>query len=272
MSLLSGIPTAVSALPTLAAELPSPSVGVWHLGPLPIRGYALCILAGIVVAVWLTQRRLTALGYKPGVAIDISAWAVPFGIIGGRLYHLITTPQPYFGEGGDPWKAFAIYEGGLGIWGAVALGAVGAWIGCRKHAVSFRDFVDAAAPGVAIAQAMGRFGNWFNNEIYGAPTDLPWRLRIYEWDTSAGRAVVDAAGNPIVKGYFHPTFLYEALWCLLLAAFLIWIGRRFPLKPGQVFAAYVMGYPIGRIVIENMRSDSANYILGQRVNTWVSIL
>ena len=237
-----------------------------------MRGYALCILAGIVVAVWLTQRRLGALGYRGGVAIDISAWAVPFGIIGGRLYHLITTPQPYFGEGGDPWRAFAIYEGGLGIWGAVALGALGAWIGCRKNGVRFRDFADAAAPGVAIAQAMGRFGNWFNNEIYGAPTDLPWGLRIYEWDTGAGRAVLDAAGNPVVKGYFHPTFLYEALWCLLLAAFLIWIGRRFTLKPGQVFAAYVMGYPIGRIVIESMRSDSANYILGQRVNTWVSVL
>ena len=284
MSVLSGIPAAVSALPALPAlptlptlpalvtELPSPTVGVWHLGPLPLRGYALCILAGIVVAVWLTQRRLGSLGYRGGVAIDISAWAVPFGIIGGRLYHLITTPQPYFGEGGDPWRAFAIYEGGLGIWGAVALGTLGAWIGCRKNGVRFRDFVDAAAPGVAIAQAMGRFGNWFNNEIYGAPTDLPWGLRIYEWDTGAGRAVLDAAGNPVVKGYFHPTFLYEALWCLLLAAFLIWIGRRFTLKPGQVFAAYVMGYPIGRIVIESMRSDSANYILGQRVNTWVSVL
>jgi len=269
MSLLSGIPTALSSM---ATELPSPSVGVWHLGPLPVRGYALCILAGIVVAVWLTQRRLSALGYRSGVAIDISAWAVPFGIVGGRLYHLVTTPQPYFGQGGDPWKALAIYEGGLGIWGAVALGAVGAWIGCRKNGVTFRDFADAAAPGVAIAQAMGRFGNWFNNEIYGAPTDLPWRLRIYEWDTGAGRAVVDAAGNPVVKGYFHPTFLYEAIWCLLLAAFLIWIGRRFTLKPGQVFAAYVMGYPIGRIVIESMRSDAANYILGQRVNTWVSVL
>jgi len=269
MSLLGGIPAVAAALP---ADIPSPAVGVWHLGPVPIRGYALCILAGIVVAVWLTQKRLTALGYRPGVAIDISAWAVPFGIVGGRLYHLVTTPQPYFGEGGDPWKAFAIYEGGLGIWGAIALGALGAWIGCRRHDVLFRDFVDAAAPGIAIAQAMGRFGNWFNNEIYGAPTDLPWRLRIYEWDTAAGRAVVDAAGNPVVKGYFHPTFLYEAIWCLVLAAVLIWLGRRFTLRPGQVFAAYVMGYPLGRIIIENMRTDEANHILGQRVNTWVSIL
>lgn len=275
MSALSGIPltTALSNLTaTLPAEIPSPSVGVWHLGPLPIRGYALCILAGIVVAVWLTSRRLTRGGYREGVALDISAWAVPFGIVGGRIYHLITTPQPYFGEGGHPWRAFAIYEGGLGIWGAVMLGAVGAWIGCRKNGVGFRDFVDAAAPGLAIAQAMGRFGNWFNNEIYGAPTDLPWKLKIYEWDSSAGRAVLDGAGHPIVKGYFHPTFLYEAIWCLLLAAVLLWLGRRFALKQGQVFAAYVVGYPIGRIVIENMRSDSANYILGQRVNTWVSVL
>ncbi|EWT02900.1 diacylglyceryl transferase [Intrasporangium oryzae NRRL B-24470] len=274
MSRLSGIPSLVTTQlqSGLPAEIPSPTVGVWHLGPIPIRGYAMCILAGIIVAVWLTQRRLSARGYRHGVAIDISAWAVPFGIIGGRLYHLITTPQPYFGEGGNPWNAFKIYEGGLGIWGAVALGAVGALIGCRKNGVSFRDFVDAAAPGLAIAQAMGRFGNWFNNEIYGAPTDLPWRLKIYEWDTSAGRAVVDAAGNPVVKGYFHPTFLYEALWCLVLAAFLLWLGRRFELRSGQTFAAYVMGYPIGRIVIENMRTDSANHILGQRVNTWVSLL
>jgi prolipoprotein diacylglyceryl transferase len=278
MTLASGLasglaPAASSAVSTIApAYIPSPTVAVWHLGPIPIRGYAMCILAGIIVAVWLTSRRLTAQGYKRGVAIDISAWAVPFGIVGGRIYHLITTPQPYFGPGGNPWKAFAIYEGGLGIWGAVALGALGAWLGCRRHEVSFRDFVDAAAPGLALAQAMGRFGNWFNNEIYGAPTNVPWALKIYEWDPSAGRAVVDAAGNPVVKGYFHPTFLYEALWCIALAAFLIWLGRRYSLKQGQTFAAYVMGYPVGRIVIEQMRSDEANRILGQRVNTWVSIL
>ncbi len=260
---------AVSGVP---AAIPSPTTGVWHLGPIPIRAYALCILAGIVVAVWLTDRRLVARGARRGVALDISAWAVPFGIVGGRLYHLITTPQPYFGAGGRPMDAFAIWNGGLGIWGAVALGALGAWIGCRRHGVSFLHFVDAAAPGVLIAQAMGRFGNYFNNEIYGRPTDLPWALKVYEWDTSLGQAVRDAAGQPVVKGFFHPTFLYEALWVLVLAAVLLVLDRRRNLRPGQLFAAYVMGYPVGRIVVENMRSDSANLILGQRVNTWVSIL
>lgn len=268
MSALSGIPSLVS----LTTDIPSPTQGVWYLGPIPIRAYALCILAGIVVAVWWTDRRLVAGGARKGVALDISAWAVPFGIVGGRIYHLITTPQPYFGPGGHPMDAFAIWNGGLGIWGAIALGAVGVWLGGRRHGVTFKDFADAAAPGILVAQAMGRFGNYFNNEIYGGPTDLPWRLKVYEWDQALGHAVTDASGHPIVKGYFHPTFLYEAIWCILLAVALVQLGRHRRLASGQVFAAYVMGYPIGRIVIENMRSDSANHILGQRVNTWVSIL
>jgi prolipoprotein diacylglyceryl transferase len=254
------------------SEIPSPTQAVWHLGPLPLRAYALCILAGIVVAVWLTQRRLVARGGAPGVAVDISAWAVPFGIVGGRLYHVITDADKYFGPGRNPMDALKIHEGGLGIWGAIALGALGAWIGCRKSGVDFRDFIDAAAPGVAIAQAMGRFGNWFNNELYGAETDVPWKLRIHQWDTSTGRAVLDADGNPVVLGFFHPTFLYEALWVLALAAFLLWFERRRPLARGQVFAGYVMGYPIGRIIVENMRTDPATHILGQRINTWTSIL
>jgi prolipoprotein diacylglyceryl transferase len=265
--------TQLSGIRLLApSEIPSPTQSVWYLGPVPLRAYALCILAGIVVAVWLTQRRLVARGGAPGVAIDISAWAVPFGIVGGRIYHVITDADKYFGEGRNPMDALKIYEGGLGIWGAVALGAVGAWIGCRKSGVDFRDFVDAAAPGVAIAQAMGRFGNWFNNELHGAETDVPWKLRIHEWDTTAGRAVLDADGNPVVLGFFHPTFLYEALWVLALAAFLLWLDGHRPLARGQVFAGYVMGYPIGRIIVENMRTDPATHILGQRVNTWTSIL
>ncbi|HEX5951062.1 MAG TPA: prolipoprotein diacylglyceryl transferase, partial [Actinomycetota bacterium] len=266
MTLLTGIPS------VLPAEIPSPTQSVWYLGPVPIRAYAMAILAGIVVAVWLTNRRLIAGGAPAGAALDISAWAVPFGIVGGRLYHVITDSHLYFGAGKNPWDALRVWEGGLGIWGAIALGALGAWIGCRQAGVSFLLFIDAAAPGVAIAQAMGRLGNWFNNELHGGPTDLPWRLKVYEFDQSAGRALVGPDGNPIVDGYFHPTFLYEAIWCLALAAVLIWIGRRFTLKPGQTFAAYVMGYPIGRIVIENMRTDEATHVFGQRINTWTSIL
>ncbi|QGN59350.1 prolipoprotein diacylglyceryl transferase [Nostocoides sp. HKS02] len=256
----------------MPAFIPSPTTGVWHLGPFPIRAYALCILAGIVVAVWITGRRLVDRGHPRELAIDISAWAVPFGIVGGRLYHVITTPQPYFGQGGHPIRAFYIWEGGLGIWGAVALGAVGAWIGARRQGVSFLDFIDAAAPGVALAQALGRWGNWFNNELYGRPTTLPWGLTIHEWDQSAGHAVRDAAGHPIVLGTFHPTFLYESLWCLLLALVLVLADRRFALRRGQVFGLYVVGYPLGRVVFELMRSDEANHILGLRVNVWTSIV
>jgi prolipoprotein diacylglyceryl transferase len=265
-------PSAIPLISQLPGYIPSPTQGVWDLGPIPVRAYAMCILAGIIVAVWWTGRRLVARGAPHGAALDISTWAVPFGIIGGRIYHVISTPEPYFGPGGHPLDAFAIWNGGLGIWGAIAFGAVGAWIGARRAGVRFRDFADAAAPGVLVAQAMGRFGNYFNNEIYGGPTNLPWALKVYEWDQALGHAVRDAAGNPVVRGYFHPTFLYEAIWCLILVGALLLLERRRRLRPGQTFAAYVMGYPIGRIVIENMRSDFANHILGQRVNTWVSIL
>ena len=259
-------------LTALPFEFPSPTTGVWNLGPLPVRAYAMCILAGIVVAIWMTQKRLATRGGKPGQVLDISAWAVPFGIVGGRIYHLITSPQAYFGEGGNPWNAFRVWEGGLGIWGAIALGALGAYIGCRRQGVRFLDFCDAAAPGILVAQAMGRFGNYFNNEIHGSPTDLPWGLKVYEWDQAAGHAVLDANGNPVVLGVFHPTFLYEAIFCLLLAGLLIWLDRRHDFRRGQIFALYVAGYPIGRGVIEFMRTDDANHILGLRVNSWVSIL
>ena len=252
--------------------LPSPTSGVWHLGPFPIRAYALCILAGIVVAVWITGRRLVDRGHANGKAVDISAWAVPFGILGGRLYHVITTPDPYFGEGGHPLKAFAIWEGGLGIWGAIALGALGGWIGARRHGVPFLDYIDAAAPGVAVAQALGRWGNWFNNELYGRATDVPWGLTIHEWDQSAGHAVRDASGKAVVLGTYQPTFLYESLWCLLLAMVLVLADRRWALRKGQLFGLYVVGYPLGRIVFELMRSDPAHKILGARVNVWTSII
>jgi prolipoprotein diacylglyceryl transferase len=256
----------------LPLEIPSPTTGVWYLGPLPVRAYAICILAGIVVAMWITARRLATRGGTPGQVLDISAWAVPFGIVGGRIYHLITSPQAYFGEGGQPWNAVKVWEGGLGIWGAIALGAVGAYIGCRRQGVRFLDFVDSAAPGILVAQAIGRFGNYFNNEIHGSPTDLPWGLKVYAWDQAAGHAVLDANGNPVVLGVFHPTFLYEAIFCVLLAWLLVWLDRRYDLRRGQIFALYIAGYPVGRGVIEFMRTDDANHILGLRINSWVSIL
>nr|MDP9459442.1 prolipoprotein diacylglyceryl transferase [Actinomycetota bacterium] len=225
---------------TVLAAIPSPTQGVWQLGPLPIRAYALCIVAGIVAAVLLTEKRWVARGGAPGEVLDIAAWAVPFGILGGRLYHVISSPRAYFGEGGDPLRALFIWEGGLGIWGAIALGGVGAWIACRRRGIPLPAFADAVAPGLLVAQAIGRLGNWFNNELYGGPTDLPWALKIYEW--SRGRAVVGADGEPVVAGFFHPTFLYELLWNLAAAALVIWADRRFRLGHGRAFALYVAAY------------------------------
>ncbi len=256
----------------MLTALPSPTTGAIHLGPLTIHAYALCILTGIFVAVWVAQKRLEARGGEPGQVLDIATFAVPAGIIGGRIYHVITTPGPYFGPNGNPIDAFKIWEGGLGIWGAIAFGALGAWWGCRRTGVRFLDFADSAAPGVALAQAIGRWGNWFNNELYGGPTDLPWGLTIHQWDQSAGRAVVDADGNAVVLGTFHPVFLYESIWLVILAAVLIMVDRRLSLRPGQVLGLYVAGYPLGRIVLELMRTDEATIILGQRINVWTSIL
>ncbi|MFE2188136.1 prolipoprotein diacylglyceryl transferase [Streptomyces sp. NPDC059455] len=244
------------------AYLPSPAQGVVHLGPLPLRAYALCIILGIVVAVWLTRRRWAACGHDRHEVDDIAVWAVPFGIVGGRLYHVITSPDAYFGEGGDPWKALRIWEGGLGIWGAVALGALGAWIGCRRRGVSLLDFADAVAPGLALAQAVGRWGNWFNQELYGRPTTLPWGLRI----DPAHRP----GASPDIATY-HPTFLYEFLWDIGVALLLIWAGRRFALKRGQTFALYAAAYTVGRFWIEYLRIDEAHTFAGLRLNDWTSI-
>jgi len=266
-------PSTVGAVTSLLpATIPSPSTGVWHLGPLPIRAYALCILVGIVLAVWVAGRRMADREYAREKALDVSAWAVPFGIVGGRLYHVITTPEPYFGEGGHPIRALFIWEGGLGIWGAIALGALGAWIGARRNGVAFLDFADAAAPGVVLAQAIGRWGNWFNNELYGARTDVPWGLTIHCWDEGAGHAVTCPGSDSTVLGTFHPTFLYESLFLLVLALFLVVVERRVVLRRGQLFGLYVAGYPVGRVVVELMRTDFANKILGLRVNVWTSVI
>ena len=242
-------------------SIPSPPEGVWYLGPLPLRGYALSIIVGIALAIWLGERRWRARGGSPGLVMDVALWAVPFGIVGGRLYHVISSPQAYFGENGVPLDAVKIWQGGLGIWGAVALGGVGAWIGCRRHGVPLPPFGDAVAPGIALAQAVGRWGNWFNQELFGGPTNLPWGLEI------------DVQHRPV--GYedvatFHPTFLYESLWLLVVAAVVVWADRKWRLGHGRAFALYVALYCVGRFGIELMRVDPANEIFGLRVNTWVS--
>ncbi|GAA4354415.1 prolipoprotein diacylglyceryl transferase [Angustibacter luteus] len=257
----------------LPATIPSPAQGVWHLGPLPVRAYALCILIGIALAVWIATKRWRDRGGPEGAVMDISAWAVPFGIIGARVYHVATTWQPYFASGGHPLDALKIWNGGLGIWGAVAGGALGAWIACRRKGVSFLMFADAAAPGVAVAQAAGRLGNYFNNEIYGRQTDLPWGLRVHEWNAATGEAVRDANGHAVLlPGAYHPTFLYEAIWCLLVAGALVLLDRRYHLDRGRTLALYVMLYTVGRFAIETLRSDTANLILGHRLNEWTSVI
>ncbi|MFB7787043.1 prolipoprotein diacylglyceryl transferase [Streptomyces vinaceus] len=241
------------------AYIPSPSTGVVHLGPIPLRGYAFCIIIGVFVAVWLGNKRWIARGGKPGTVADIAVWAVPFGLVGGRLYHVITDYQLYFGEGRNWVDAFKIWEGGLGIWGAIALGAVGAWIGCRLRGIPLPAWADALAPGIALAQACGRWGNWFNQELYGRATDLPWAVEISD-------------GPNRVAGTYHPTFLYESLWCLGVAALVIWADRRFKLGHGRAFALYVAAYCVGRGWIEYMRVDEAHHILGVRLNVWTSIV
>ena len=243
--------------------LPSPSQGVWHLGPVPIRAYALCLIAGIFAAVFVTRRRWVARGRNPDDVSSIATWAVPFGIVGGRLYHVITDPELYFKKGEHPIQAFYIWRGGLGIWGAVALGAVGAWIGCRRRGVSLRDFADALAPGLVLAQAIGRWGNYFNQELYGRPSGLPWALRI----DPANRP----PGTPTIALY-QPTFLYESLWDVGVALLLVWADRRFSLRRGRLFALYVLAYTAGRAWIEYLRDDHANHIAGLRLNDWTSII
>ncbi len=244
-------------------SIPSPDQGVWQLGPFPLRAYALCIIAGIFLAIWVTDRRWQARGGRPGTVADVAVWVVPFGIVGARIYHVVTSPQAYFGEGGNPADALRIWNGGLGIWGGVTFGALGAWIACRRRGISLPPFGDALAPGLALAQAVGRWGNWFNQELFGRPTDLPWGLEIAPAFRPPGYA--DSAT-------FHPTFLYESLWLIAMAGILVWADRRFRMGHGRVFALYVMLYTAARAMIETVRIDEANTLGGVRINVWVSVL
>ena len=248
--------------PMLVASIPSPSHGVWHLGPVPLRAYAFCIILGVLAAVWITDRRWRGRGGSPGVVADVATWAVPFGLVGARLYHVVTSPEAYFGSGGDPVAALYVWQGGLGIWGGVGLGAVGAWIACRRRGIALPAFADAAAPGIAVAQAVGRWGNWFNQELFGRPTTLPWGLEI----DPANRPV----DTPDVATY-HPTFLYESLWLVGVALLVVWAERRFRLGHGRAFALYVAAYCLGRFWVEALRVDPAEHFAGLRLNDWTSL-
>ncbi|GAA5130627.1 prolipoprotein diacylglyceryl transferase [Alloalcanivorax gelatiniphagus] len=263
-AMLSLSPALESPLVTLMS-IPSPSDGVWNLGPVPIRGYALSIILGIVLAIWIGERRWVARGGASGEVSDLAIWAVPFGLVGGRLYHVITDWELYFGEGKNPVTALYVWRGGLGIWGAIALGAVGAWLYTRSRGIKLLPMLDALAPGVLVAQAVGRWGNWFNQELYGRPTDQPWGLEI------------DVAHRPsqyLDVATFHPAFLYECLWNLAAFALLVWLDRRFRLGHGRVVALYVVLYTAGRGWIENLRIDDVQMddVLGLRLNVWTSIV
>ncbi|GGQ23790.1 prolipoprotein diacylglyceryl transferase [Streptosporangium pseudovulgare] len=250
------------------ASIPSPSQGVWYFGVVPIRAYALCFILGIGFGVWLGDRRWRARGGEKGVIGDIAVPGVIFGLIGARLYHVITDWQTYFGPRAikEPYRALFIWEGGLSIWGAVVLGGVGVWLACRRRGLSLGAVADTVAPGIAFGQAIARWGNWFNQELYGGPTPLPWGLEI------------DQAHDGEPGVLYHPTFLYESLWDAALGFGLILAGRRFTLRHGRLFALYVAGYTLGRFWIEGLRIDPvggvdhAVTLLGLRINQWTSIV
>jgi prolipoprotein diacylglyceryl transferase len=258
----------------LLAYFPSPPQGVWHLGPLPIRAYALFIIAGIVAALMIGDRRWEARGGQRGVIYDIALWAVPFGLVGGRLYHLATDWRTYWGPAGaGSMAALRIWDGGLGIWGAVALGAVGAWIGCRRHGIPLPAFGDAIAPGIILAQAIGRLGNYFNQELYGRDTTLPWGLEIFYRRDPSGYVdphSLDGVSTGQVALVVQPTFLYELIWNLLVFVALIYIDRRFNFGHGRLFALYVAAYCVGRFGVEFLRNDTATQIAGIRINVFTS--
>lgn len=259
---------------SVLASIPSPTQASWHLGSIPVRAYALCIVLGIFVALWVTARRWRAVGGRDEDIWDVGGWAIVFGIIGGRVYHVITDPELYFSSGKHPIDAFKIWDGGLGIWGAIILGGVGAWIGCRRKGVRLSAFADAAAPGVVLAQGIGRWGNWFNNELYGGSTSVPWKLEIHDIDVVSGHAQPCTFGNigASVCGYYQPTFLYESIWDIALGLLLLYLVRRIRFGRGNVLALYAMGYTAGRGWIEALRTDHANHILGLRLNDWTSII
>ena len=244
-------------------SIPSPSTNIWYIGAFPLRAYALCIIAGIIVALIIATRRWQARGGTADSMELMVVVGVPFGIVGARLYHVITDYQLYFGPGRQPLDALKIWQGGLGVWGAIAFGVLGGYLVARRRKIAFPAVLDAIAPAILVAQAIGRLGNWFNQELFGRPTTLPWGLEIASDYRPAGYAQFAT---------FHPTFLYEMLWNLAAAVLLVWLDRRFRLGHGKVFALYVMLYCAGRFWIEALRIDTVNEIGGFRLNNYTALI
>jgi prolipoprotein diacylglyceryl transferase len=240
------------------ASIPSPPDNGISIGPLELRAYGLAIAIGVLVAVEIARRRWAAHGGDPDAIGEIAVWAVPAGFVGARLYHVITDWHRFDDA---PLDALKVWEGGLGIPGGVLLGTVAGVAVARRRGYDVPRLMDAAAPAIPVAQAIGRLGNWFNQELFGRPTDLPWGLEIDPDRRPDGYADVAT---------YHPTFLYEALWNLALAALLVWLGRRARLRAGQLFVLYVAGYGLGRLWVEALRIDEATRLAGVRVNIWVS--
>jgi prolipoprotein diacylglyceryl transferase len=247
----------------MTAHIPSPPINSFNVGPLVIHFYALAYLVGIAAAIIITRRRWRAVGGDPELVGDIALWSVPAGIIGGRIYFDVTTPMdiPHVWYG-----VFAVWDGGLGIWGGIA-GAtvVGIWR-LRRHGVSVPMFMDAVAPALLVAQGIGRIGNYFNKELFGRPTSLPWGLEIpYQYRVSGG-----IPARYLNYGTFQPTFLYELIFNFAWAAALVWLGHHRKIKPPGLFALYVFGYSAYRIFEESLRIDSSVYFLGLRLNTYIA--
>jgi hypothetical protein len=261
----------------LISSIPSPTVSSFTLGPVTVHYYALFILAGIIIATVVTAGRMKARGMEAGAAIDIAIWAVPFGIIGGRLFHVFTHANDYFGEGKDWLSMFKLWEGGLAIYGALIFGVLGAYIGSQvdikigkkviipSAGIRFLSFADALVPGLLAAQALGRWGNYFNVELFGEPTDLPWGLEVPAFKSDW---IVGLPPGTL----FHPTFLYESLWSLVGVAVLLLLEQRLNLRWGRMFGLYLIWYSTGRFFIEGMRLDPSDVILGLRTNQWSAIL
>jgi len=231
---------------------------------LNIHTYALALLGGMIAAAILTNARLVRRGSEPWALVDVLIWAIPLGLIGSRIWHVITHPTDYFFEGADPLAPFRIWEGGVAIFGALIGGAIGAWIGCRFAGIRFWSFADALAPAMLLAQAIGRLGNWFNHELFGLPTDLPWGLEI-----EASNPAFPVGLEP--GTLFHPTFLYEIIWLSLGIVVLLLIEKRFHLQWGKLWACYMIWYGLGRIVFESIRIDPSEIYFGLRVNVWGAI-